>query len=146
MRDWLAVRGLLALVLVWAVLMAGLQVLVRQEVNEVIIPPPEKVAADMMQALKAHRYEGARNALGEQARAQVSVDVLRSIIQDLETDGFRIVRVEELESQIAGSHATARVAVKLNPPQEKILTFSLVKEKGEWKIDSTDPVTALFNN
>ena len=143
MRDALALRGALMLLVVFGLALALLWAVVESDVGALLVPEPEGVAEQALRAVKAHRYEAVPSQLAEGLRAQVREDDLRAIGEAIgeRLGGIEAVHGEDAQEQ--ADSATATVAVKLGDGQERRLRFPLVKEHGLRRIASLDPLREL---
>jgi hypothetical protein len=142
-RDWLALRNVFLSAILLAASLLVLSVAVGQGATTFIVPPPDTVAEEFVRALKAHRYEGAKNELSAELQQQVSDEELTRLVYALGAghQGIEEAHGESAEEQ--GDTATATVQVKLGSGQEESLEFALRKEQGEWKLSSIDSLRQL---
>jgi hypothetical protein len=135
MKDWLALKPLLGLVCLLAIFLIGLRFSVAHD-TATLVPSPEMTAKHFLRELKIHNYRGAEELLSIYLRPQLDKDGLRSWVKESEARGRAIDQAEENGFQAEGVRAQASVRVKLAQRQEEVWHFTLVKEKGLWKIDS----------
>ncbi len=143
MRDWLALRGLLAVLVLWGALLGLIAAQIALGGNHVVIPPPEQSAVDLLQALKAHRFEGAWMELSEPAGARTAASDLQDLTRRLEEKGVWIVSLEGSERSRSGDQALVDVDLDL-PSGSTGITLPMRREQGEWKVDSIEPLAALL--
>jgi hypothetical protein len=144
MKDFQALRSLLA---VLAVLSLGLLVygaLVAADRADLLIPSPESAAEQFVSAMAAHRYSGALNQLSQDLLEQVKEEDLRDLMESIEASSSAGIQdAHEEEAQEQGETAQASVRVKLGNNQEQTLDFPLQKENGLWALTSIDPLRSL---
>jgi len=140
MNDRLSLQGILAQLGLLAGMLLVIALFVALDRAGLIIPPPEKTAEQLVSALGAHRFAGARNQLSQDLRSQVEDADFTALVQGLEQSHQGILDVHELDSQANGRNATARVKIKWGDLQEDTLQFPLVKENGLWKVASLGPL------
>ncbi len=142
MRDWLALRGLLAIVVLGALSLSLIAGMIAMGGNDVVVPPPEQPAIDFVQALKAHRFEGARLELSERERDRIRTEQLRTYVDQLAHRGLTIVSIAGSEQSRTGNEAVVDVDIDF-ASTTKTVTLLMRREHGEWRIDSIDPLLAL---
>lgn len=109
-----------------------------QALDQFFSPPPEQVSAMLVQALGAHRFEGARNHLSQKMKGRISEADLRALVDEIEQGRGEIESAEGLDSQEQGERANARLRVKFSGGGEEVLQFRLVRENFVWKVDRGD--------
>jgi hypothetical protein len=142
-HDLLALRPVASISGLCAAVLLLLWGLVALDMTQYIVPSPHVTAEQFLRALKAHRYEGARDQLSEGLRAQVSRERLAQVVQDLERTESGISEAHGERSQQSGTRADAEAQVRLESQREVVLTFPLVREQGIWRITSVDPLDTL---
>jgi hypothetical protein len=141
--SWLAVRPLIGAAAIVAGALAILQLLLAQGVTFAIVPPPETTAEQLVRAVQAHRFYGAMQLLSEPLQAQVAEDDFRGIAAEIREAHGGIAQAHGVDAQPAGDTATATARVRLEDRSETTLEFPLVKEQGEWRVASIDPLRRL---
>ena len=144
MKDFQALRSLLAVLAVLALGLLIFGVLVAADRADLLIPSPEGAAEQFVSAMAAHRYTGALNQLSQDLQGQVKEKDLQDLVQSIEassSEGIQDAHEEEAQEQV--DTATASVRVKLGNNQEETLDFPLKKENGLWKLTSIDPLRSL---
>ena len=135
--------------IVWMLALAGVVLLalaglVSQGVEQVIVPPPENAAEQLVAALGARRYTGAMNQLSQDLQQQVREEDLRALVESIEQSGAQGIQDASGQSaQKQGSQATAQMQVKLGNNEEKTVELPLQKENGVWKVSSIAPLNGL---
>jgi hypothetical protein len=146
MKDLLGLHSILVILAVSALallLIAGVVVL---DKAKYIIPSPEMTATQMVDALGAHRYQGAMNQLSQELKEQVSEQDLKSVVRSIENSQSGIYQADEGAAQVQGQMARAQVKVRLGNGQENIIEFPLQKENGLWKVSSLEPLHSLMES
>lgn len=143
MNDLQALKGPLAILLLLASVLLVIAILISAGITEFIVPPPEQVAAGMVDALGARRYEGALNQMSEEVKNQVRIEDLRQLVDEIEARHQGIDQAEGVDSQVQGDSASATVQVRTQDGQEHILQFPLSSQNGIWSVDSIDPLSQL---
>ena len=143
MKDSLALRSILAIAAIFVLALLLIAGAVALDQAKFIIPSPETTAAQLVDALGAHRYEGAMNQLSEELRQQVTEQDLQSLVQSIESSQDGIYDAQEVGAQEQSQFASAQVKVKLGNGQERIIEFPLEKENGLWKVSSLEPLQSL---
>jgi hypothetical protein len=132
MRDLLAFKNLFLVIALFSLAMFGLWGISEKGINEYFIPKPEMVVEQFLIALKAHRYEAARDMLVQDLRDKVSE-------VDLERLSHSIGNIEDAHGQGSRPDRNILMAValvKLSDGREQIVEFPFKKENGLWKIVS----------
>ena len=143
-RIWPSARPLLWMALLFAGVLLALAGLVSQDWTEFIVPPPENSAEQLVNALGAHRYEGAMNQLSQDLQQQVKEEDLQALVKTIEqspAQGIQDAHGQGAQEQ--GDQATAEVQVKLGTNEEVPVELPLTKENGVWKVSSLDPLRSL---
>lgn len=143
--SWAGLKPAAAMLALAALALLALGALSAQGLGDgVVVPPPEDAAAQMIGALGAKRYTGARGALSEALREEMDDAGLRSLALRIEASpAGGIVNAHGVESQRQGGRAAAVVQVKLGSLREVRLQLPMVRERGLWKVDSLAPLEAL---
>lgn len=110
--------------------------------NDVIVPPPEQPAIDFVQALKAHRFEGARLELTEAERQEIDVERLREYVAALDRQGLTITSIDGHEVSRSADEALVDVDIRFATSVATV-TLPMQREQGEWRIASIDSLVAL---
>ena len=110
--------------------------------NDVIVPPPEQPAIDFVQALKAHRFEGARLELTEAERQEIDVERLREYVAALDRQGLTITSIDGHEVSRSADEALVDVDIRFATSVATV-TLPMQREQGKWRIASIDPLVAL---
>jgi hypothetical protein len=139
MKDVVALRPLLGVLALFGCSLLLIAPIVKKD-SGVLVSPPEVTAKQFLRALKIHNYAGARDHLTERLAGRLQPDMLRSLVEAREAERKHIDQVREEGSVITGETAKAAVAVKLADRQEAVWEFTLVKEKGLWKLSSLGPL------
>lgn len=143
MKEWPALKPLFLIVGVTGVLLLIIAGLLSQGWGDLLIPPPEGAAEQLVGALGAHRYTGAMNQLS-QALQQTREEDLRALVKAIEESpqqGIQDAHGQEAQEQ--GDQATAQVKVKFGNNQERVVELPLVRENFVWKVSSLDPLKGL---
>lgn len=142
MHDWLALRGVAVVAALSAASLALIAGLIANGGNDVVVPPPEQPAIDFVQALKAHRFEGARLELSESERARIDTERLRTFVDALERQDLTITSIDGDEQSRTGDSAIVDVDIHFATSAVTV-TLPMRREQGEWRIDSIAPLLAL---
>jgi len=121
--------------LVWGALQLGL--------GDLINPPPEQVAEQLVRGVASHRFEGAGQALSESLQQEDTGATLRTLAMHIEMAAGGIEDANGVSSTETGDTAEAQVVVTLKNGAEVMLSFPLVKENEEWKVASVEPMWQL---
>lgn len=143
MRDLLALRGVGIIVALFVAVLVVIWTLVSLGFTTFLVPPPEMTAEQFLRALKAHRYEAARDQLSEEIQQQVTADDLRALVRTIEERHGGLNNVDGQGARIADDRAVATVVVTLGDGTAETLEFPLTKEQGLWKVASVEPVQRL---
>lgn len=120
-----------------------LELLVSQGATRFVVPSPDATGEEMLRAMHARRFQAAHRELAVAARAQVGEAGLRMLADQLEAGGRGILDAHGQGSAEQGERATAQLLVKTSDGQERPLELPLVKEQGEWKVASLEPLQAM---
>jgi hypothetical protein len=144
MKNWLALKNLFIILLIFATVMLIFDWLNARNTTAILIPTPQMTAQQFVMALKARRYQAARAQLSEKLESQLSDDQLKAFYQSLKQNGFEISDTREISEQIISNHAFANLQIEFKHRPSQQLTFSLVKQQGQWKLDSIQPLQSLI--
>ncbi len=143
MRYWLALRGIVMILLA----LAGAEGLVWLVLNftsgEMIAPQPKTVAVEFSAALTAQQWDGALDLLSEDLRRQVKEEDLRQLAQQIEAKHPHIERVNEVSEEKQGDSATAVTGFIFTGQERAEVAYALVRENHLWKIASLDELRAF---
>lgn len=144
MKDLIGLRPLALIAALLAAALLIIAALVRADAARLITPSPEDTAAELIKAMGAHRYTGARNKLSDDLQQQFDEKSLRLIVNRIEQmplKGIQDAHGQQAHEQ--GDAATASVEVKFGNHQIKVIEIGLSKEKGIWKVNSLDALQAF---
>lgn len=140
MRYWLALRNLLGMGLIFSVLLLAIYLLVESNSAGLLIPTPAKQSQGFFDALEAHRFTAAKEALSVKLRASLDERTLRAIGEKIEEKDGGISTFESEYLSRSSNQVELEATIVLQDETNRILKLSLVKEdSGLWKIDSFDP-------
>ena len=143
MTPWEAAKDPLRIMLVILIPLGLIQILLSSGFSNEIIPAPDTTAAEFVQAVGAHRMEGAKNQLSEGMNQQNPIPDLDSAIEAINQQRGGIDSVDEVSSEENGDTATATVSVQFEDQTQVELSFPLVKENYIWKVNSIVPIVKL---
>lgn len=143
MSVLLSLRPLAGIAVLFGAAMLVLGLLVANEVEFAIVPPPETEAESLVRALKARRFNAMKGELTESLREKVQDDQLEELFEAVRAAHKGISDAHGEESAIDGARATARVKVKLEDKTEETLEVPLQKEHGLWRVSSIEPLGRL---
>lgn len=138
MSAFVGLRTPLAIAACCAVLTLALWFLAMTGFSMFIVPQPDDMVEQFVRALKAHRYEAARDMLAEELRRQVSTDDLRSQVLSIEAREGGFADAYAIDVTKGSDSATAWVRVKPASGKERVSQFTLGKQHGLWRIVSLD--------
>lgn len=144
MNAWHALRPMLAILALVAVILLVMAGLLSIGKADLLIPAPDGVAEQMVGALGVHRATGARSQLAKDLQEQVKEADLLALARAIEAgplEGIEDTHAVSFEEQ--GDQAVARVRIKFRNLSERVLEFPLQKEYGLWKVASLEPLEAL---
>jgi hypothetical protein len=143
MRDWLALRGPLAMAACLAAALLGTRALVASDGAVFAVPSPEQTAEKFLRALHTHDYGAARHALTRTLQARVTIGDLRALARELERTRPRLEDAQGLSSAVRGWVASAAVELRRGDGRRDRAEFRLEREHGLWKLASIEPARAL---
>lgn len=138
-----ALRPVAALLALCLGVLLVLDVLVSRDATAFVIPPPDSVGEELVRALHARRFSAAHRELAEGPRVQLREADLRGLVDALEAAGRGLEDAHGQGFDRQGEQAIAHMAVKTKDGQERPIDLPLVKEQGEWKVASLEPLRAL---
>jgi hypothetical protein len=144
MNDIKALKPIVLILGIFVVTIGLLSVMVALGWTNMITPPPENAADGLVDALQAHRYEGALNQLSQDLKQQTNPEDLQALVKAIEESSLKgIEDAQGIDAQESDQAATARVQVKFANLQEQTFSFPLHKENGIWKVASLAPLQNL---
>jgi len=143
MRDWLALRGPLAMAACLAVALLVTRALVGADRALFLVPRPEQEAQEFLKALQAHNYGAARHALTRDLQAQIMDEDLRALARELEERRPALEDARGVSAAVQGTAASATVELRREDGLRHHAEFRLERENGLWKLASIEPVQAL---
>lgn len=144
MRDMTALAPFAIVAAVVGATLLSLQILVWRGVTQVIVPPPDTTTEQFLRAIQARRFSGATTVMSEGLTQQIREGELKILTDDLERSGRALTSAHGAGFDRQDDRASARATVRTRDGQERTLEFPLVREKGEWKIASVDPLRELL--
>jgi hypothetical protein len=138
---------LISILVIVVVLLAGISAAMQAGRAGWIVPAPDTAADGFIEALAAHRYEGALEALSQEQQQDLDWKELQSMVQKIEDSHLRgIEESQTIGFEEQGSTAVAELEVKFKNLDEERLLIPLIREQGEWKVDSIEPLLAISVN
>jgi hypothetical protein len=141
--DLRALRPIGNHLLVTALVLAALWLLASQDLNRLLVPPPDVTASEFLRAIEAHREPAAHRELTDELRERVPADELSALGRRLEA---RLGAVSQLDAETVDERdgeATVRATLRFQDGQERQLELPLVKQGGLWHVASVEPLRAL---
>jgi hypothetical protein len=139
-KDWLALRPLFILLGMLAISLLAIGLVVSMNEAHWIIPSPESVSEQFVDALAARRFHAARDQLSQDMKKQVAVSDLSSLVETIQRNHKGIQEAYSISSQEQENEASASVVVQFGDGTAREVNFSLVKEHGLWKLSSFEPI------
>ena len=147
MNAWRSTSPIFGVILVLGLFLAGIWVAMQAGRAGWIVPAPDTTADGFIEALAAHRYEGALDVLSQEQQQDLDWKELQSLVQKIEDSHLRgIEESQELEFEVQGDTAVAELEVKFKNLDEERLLIPLIREQGEWKVDSIEPLLSISVN
>lgn len=141
---WQSFKPLVWIILAVTFTLLVLAGMVSADRTEFIVPPPENAAGQLVSALSAHRYEGAKNQLSQELKQQVTAQDLEALVKTIEDSPAKgIEDAHEQGAEEQDSQAIAEIEVKLANNTKTTIHLPLVKEHGIWRVSSLDPLRSL---
>lgn len=146
MNDWQSLKNIFFMLVLLGFSLLMILSLAATGRASLLIPSPENTAESLVVALSARRYSGAFQALSQDLQEQVGMQDLQKINRAVQSSHGGILDARGQESQEQGTFASATVQVKLGDLRETSLDLPLVKENGEWKVSSIEPLQELASD
>ena len=142
MKSLAGLRGVIVTVILLAAVLSVLWAFISQGITAVIVPPPETVGEDLLRALAAHRYEGARQVISSELQ-QVTEEDLGHLMQRIEAAHRGIEQVHGESSTQQQQTATAQIIVQFSDGSQQTIELPLQQKYGLWKVTSLEALNAL---
>ena len=143
MRVLLSLRPLVGITALFGASVLMLGVLVANDVDFAIVPPPENEAESLVLALKSRRFTAVKGELTSSLKEVVQDDQLKALFDAVRAAHGGISDAYGERAQKDGDRATASVKVKLEDQTEETMELPLEKENGLWRVSSLEPLGRL---
>ena len=143
MSVLLSLRPLAGIAALFGASMLALALLVANDVDFAIVPPPETEAESLVRALKARRFGAVKGELTEGLKKEVEDEQLEKLLEAVQAVHKGISDAYGESANKEGDRATAKVTVKLEDKTEDTLELPLQREHGLWRVSSIEPLGRL---
>jgi len=146
MRHWLALKGLLFIFAIVAVILLALYGLLVSGITDPLIPSPKDVADQFVSLIQAGQHQESLDSLSQDLKENVSAEKIKELANQIQNQKQGIEDVQAEQSEENGMNATGSVSIEFGDKTSQTVQFPMVKENYVWKINSIGPLEAVVSH